>query len=87
MNLIEIVILIFTVQISSFLMLLTGMHIKSKNNKKINLNPVEIIKEKKTEKENRDKNELEHKQMKVMLENINNYDGTPIGQKDIPTEN
>ena len=87
MNLIEIVILIFIVQISSFFMLFAGMYLKSKSNKKINLNPVEIIKERKTEKENKDRKDLEQRQRQVMLENINNYDGTSIGQKDIPTEN
>ena len=41
MNLIEICILIFIIQISSFLMILFGMNIKERNNKKINLNQIE----------------------------------------------
>lgn len=87
MNLLEIVLLIFIVQISSFLMLLFGMQIKEKNNKKININPVEAIKERREEKAKKEEYELSQKQIKTMLENINNYDGTSIGQKDIPSNN
>ena len=87
MNLIEICILIFIIQISSFLMILFGMNIKERNNKKINLNPIESIKEKKTERDKKEEYKLIQKQKQIMLENINNYNGTPLGQKDIPTNN
>lgn len=87
MNLIEICILIFIIQISSFLMILFGMNIKERNNKKINLNPIEAIKEKKIEKDKKEEYKLIQKQKQIMLENINNYNGTPLGQKDIPTNN
>lgn len=87
MNLIEICILIFIIQISSFLMILFGMNIKERNNKKINLNPIEAIKEKKTEQDKKEEYKLIQKQKQIMLENINNYNGTPLGQKDIPTNN
>ena len=87
MNLIEICILIFIIQISSFLMILFGMNIKERNNKKINLNPIEAIKEKKKEQDKKEEYKLIQKQKQIMLENINNYNGTPLGQKDIPTNN
>lgn len=87
MNLIEICILIFIIQISSFLMILFGMNIKERNNKKINLNPIEAIKEKKIEQDKKEEYKLIQKQKQIMLENINNYNGTPLGQKDIPTNN
>lgn len=87
MNLIEICILIFIIQISSFLMILFGMNIKERSNKKINLNPIEAIKEKKIEQDKKEEYKLIQKQKQIMLENINNYNGTPLGQKDIPTNN
>lgn len=87
MNLIEICILIFIIQISSFLMILFGMNVKERNNKKINLNPIEAIKEKKKEQDKKEEYKLIQKQKQIMLENINNYNGTPLGQKDIPTNN
>lgn len=87
MNLIEICILIFIIQISSFLMILFGINIKERNNKKINLNPIEAIKEKKIEQDKKEEYNLIQKQKQIMLENINNYNGTPLGQKDIPTNN
>lgn len=87
MNLIEICILIFIIQISSFLMILFGMNIKERSNKKINLNPIEAIKEKKKEQDKKEEYKLIQKQKQIMLENINNYNGTPLGQKDIPTNN
>ena len=86
MNLIEICILIFIVQISSFLMFLFGMEMKEKN-KKINLNPIETMKEKKIEQDKKEEYMLMQKQKQTMLENINNYNGTSLGQKDIPTNN
>ena len=45
-----------------------------------NLNPVEIVREYKDKKEQRH----EQDKFNTMLENIDNYDGTGLGQKDIP---
>lgn len=87
MNLIEICILIFIIQISSFLMILFGMNMKERNNRKLNLNPIEAIKEKKIEQDKKEEYELIQKQKQIMIENINNYNGTSLGQKDIPTNN
>ena len=58
--------------------------------RKINLNPIETYKEQKKEKKIQEdsirQNELETRQLKTMMENIENYDGTSLGQKDIPNE-
>lgn len=53
---------------------------------KVNFNPVEVYKEHKVEKEQTKINNLTQKQIATMIENIDNYDGTSIGQKDIPNE-
>lgn len=45
-----------------------------------NLNPIEIVREYKEDKERR----YEQDRVKTLLENIDRYDGTSIGQKDIP---
>lgn len=55
-------------------------------NNKVNLNPVEAYKEHKEIKEQIKTNNLTQKQVAVMMENIDNYDGTATGQKDIPNE-
>ncbi len=44
-----------------------------------NLNPIKLIKEQKENKENREQLE----KYNTMFENINNYDGTGMGQKDL----
>ena len=45
-----------------------------------NLNPINAVKEEIKRKEE----QKEQEAIDVMLENINNYDGTGIGQRDIP---
>lgn len=49
-----------------------------------NLNPIKVIKERKEEKEFIEQQEEEQRQIEVMLANIDAYDGTEIGQRDIP---
>lgn len=53
---------------------------------KINLNPIEAYKEHKEIKKQADEYNLEQRQLATMMDNINNYDGTSTGQKDIPNE-
>ena len=53
----------------------------------IEVNPVKIIDDMKDRKEQRDsKREARHdaEKLDVILENIKNYNGTSIGQKDVP---
>lgn len=54
--------------------------------RKINLNPIETFKENKETKEQNQINDLERRQFATMMENINVYDGSSTGQKDIPNE-
>lgn len=57
---------------------------KVSNDEPIRLNPVRAIDEYKEEKEvKRQIKEFESK-LNVMLDNIDSYDGTGLGQKDIP---
>lgn len=53
---------------------------------RVNLNPIHVYKEKKEIQEQKEKRDLEQRQISTMLENIENYDGTSLGQKDIPIE-
>lgn len=60
---------------------------KLRNNEKItvpNLNPVKTISKHKQEKNIQRNKELEEEILKINLENIENYDGTELGQKDFP---
>lgn len=49
----------------------------------IEVNPIKVIEEHKEEKKTRKQIEQEKSKFDIMLENIDNYDGTGIGQKDI----
>lgn len=62
---------------------------KLKNNEKIaipNLNIIKTINKSRQEKDYQKKRELEEEITKINLENIENYDGTEYGQKDFPEE-
>lgn len=48
------------------------------------LNPATHIKKKLEEKEFKESQNKEQERIEIMLENIENYNGTDIGQKDIP---
>lgn len=54
--------------------------VKGQNIEVPNINPFEMAREHREKKEQR----REQEKLKTMLENIDNYDGTSIGQKDIP---
>ena len=60
---------------------------KLRNNEKItvpNLNPVKAVNKHKKEKEVQKNKEREEEILKINLENIENYDGTELGQKEFP---
>lgn len=54
------------------------------NKKEITLNPIRAIQEHKEEREEEKETELKDKQLKTMLKNIDNYNGTEFGQEEIP---
>ena len=83
MKLIEILLIILTIQISNIFMFAFFMCIF--NNKKI-VNPVKAYQEYKRQEEDDRENRLKEKQILESLENIDRFDGTSLGQKDISTE-
>lgn len=84
----EIVIIVLLTQISSFMMFCMGLYCSnnfSRRSSKIKtINPIEIIKDNIKEKKEVEQEELKRKQTSVLLENINNYSGSSLGQKQIP---
>lgn len=57
---------------------------KVNNDEPIKLNPVRAIDEYKEEKEVKRKIKEAESKLNVMFDNIDTYDGTGLGQKDIP---
>ena len=84
MNIIYVIMLVFMT--GSFCVLSFLVGVLSSLGRKINLNPIENYKEQKEMKEQIRINDLEQRQVATMMENIDNYDGTSTGQKDIPNE-
>lgn len=82
MEIFYVLMLVFTTGIFCIISFSIGAGTKNK----VNLNPLEVYKERKVEKEQTKINSLTQKQIATMIENIDNYDGTSIGQKDIPNE-
>lgn len=58
----------------------------SAKNKDISLNPVKTIKEEIKESKITRKEDLKKRQIDTMLDNIDNYNGTGLGQKQIPKD-
>ena len=76
--------LIVVISILNIVCFFVGAKIGQKvvNNEPIklpNMNPVKVIEEYKEAKENKE----EQERFNTMLDNINNYDGTSLGQKNI----
>lgn len=82
MNIIYVIMLVFMTGSFCIISFLIGSDRKFRPK----LNLVESYKEHKEIKEQIENKNLEQKQTKTMMENINNYDGTSLGQKDIPNE-
>ena len=55
-------------------------------NNRLNLNPIEAIKEHKEQKEQERINDLEQRQLETMIRNIDKYNGSSLGQEEIPNE-
>ena len=84
MNTTAIVILICVIGIMNIASLIIGVNVGLKAGKGEsidlpNINPVKVFSEIKESKET----EAERRMNEIMLENINNYDGTGLGQKDL----
>lgn len=83
MNLTEIFLIILGIQVSNIFMLLCYSILGNKKIKTIN--PVKAYQEHKKEEEKAKEQELKELQILQSLENIDKYDGTGIGQRDITT--
>ena len=84
MNIIYVIMLVFMT--GSFCVLSFLVGVLSSLGRKINLNPIENYKGHKEIKEQIRINDLDQRQIATMMENIDNYDGTSTGQKDIPNK-
>lgn len=84
MEIIYVIMLVFMIGMFSIISFLLGAYVAiGKGNSKLNLNPIEAIKEHKENKQSQEEYKLTQKQLNTMLENIDNY---PYGQKEIPNE-
>ena len=81
MDLTEIFLIILGIQVSNIFMLLCYSILVNKKIKTIN--PIKAYQEHKKEEEKSKEQELRELQIMESLENIDKYDGTGIGQKDI----
>ena len=81
MNLVEIFLIIIGIQVSNIFVFLCLSGLKSKPK---TMNPIKAYQEHKKEEEQSKEQELKDLQLIQSLENIDNYNGTPIGQKNIP---
>ena len=57
---------------------------KSTKNKEVTMNPITIYKKTKEKKKIEEDRQKEQEILKANLKNIENYDGTSLGQDDIP---
>lgn len=85
MDIIYVIVLVFMTGLFCVLSFLVGV-LSTLGKSRITLNPIEAYKEHKEQKQQQEEHNLEQKQLETMLENIENYDGTPTGQRDIPIE-
>jgi len=54
--------------------------------KDVTVNPVKMVKEAVEERKEKKETDLKIRQVNTMLSNIDNYDGSGLGQKEIPRE-
>ena len=85
----EMILMCFMCFFFIFISFFLGLHYgsKIKNNEPIdipNVNPIKVIKEHKKDKERQQKQEREMLIEEINLANIEAYDGTGLGQQDIP---
>ena len=83
MDIIYVIMLVFMTGSFCVISFLVGA---GRGNTRVNLNPIEAYKEHKEQKEQSKAYDLKQRQFATMMENVENYDGTSRGQKDIPME-
>ena len=83
MDIIYVIMLVFMTGSFCVISFLIGA---GRGNTRINLNPIEAYKEHKVQKEQKEAYDLEQRQLATMLRNIDRYDGSSLGQEDIPID-
>lgn len=79
--------ILLIIETFNLIMFLTGVIVTQKfqNKETIEIpNPIETVKKCTEEYKEKSEEKKRQKEIDIMLENINNYDGTDAGQKDIP---
>lgn len=82
MSFIEIVVIMIINLLSFVIGAKIGQDISKK--KDISLNPIKAVSETIETHKEKKQADLEERKLKTMLDNIDNYDGTGFGQKNIP---
>lgn len=79
---------VVTLELINILCMVIGVRIGQKVAKKqdVVINPIASIKKEIKEEKETKKQELKQRQVDAMLYNIDNYDGSGLGQRDIPKE-
>jgi len=81
MSLTEFFLIILCIQISNIFMFVFFMFVI--NGRKVRINPIQLYREHKEIEEESEKEKLKEKQILESIENIDNYNGTEFGQKEI----
>ncbi len=83
----ETVLIIASIGIMNILCFFIGARVGQKvvRQEKIELNPIKAVNKAKEERKEKKEKELEDEYMKTVMYNIDNYNGTSLGQKDIPS--
>ena len=82
MDFVGVVIAVGAMNILSFLLGMKASVIT--NGKKMDLNPITAVRERKQQKASKEKAKRDKAAFDIMMENIDAYDGTSQNQKDIP---
>ena len=85
MTFIEILVLMISISLVSIVSFTIGAKIGQKvaHNEPIKINPVKVIKEEIEDNKAKREIEEEERKLQTILENIDNYDGTPSKQKEV----
>lgn len=82
MSLLEVMLVIFTVTFSNVIV----FFLCNKNNEKVELNPKNVYKKVKENKEQEEKYKYQKKVDEINLKNIDNYNPNGLGQEDFPSK-
>lgn len=81
----EVVLIIYGISMCIAFLLGASVRVEKTEKKKVTLNPIKIIEQKKIEKEIKKEIDKQDEIIKAIEFNIDNYNGTAMGQKQIPS--